>query len=102
MSDPYAILGLPDGEDLADGRVRARYLELIKEFPPEQHPARFAAIRAAYEKIRDLPARAKHRLFDRGSEDTLEAIIGIAECGAVRPRPTFAQLIEATEAPSPP
>ena len=102
MSDPYAILGLPDGEDLADERVRARYLELIKEFPPEQHPARFAAIRSAYEKVRDLPARAQHRLFDRGADDTLEAIIEIAERGAARPRPTLAQMIEATEAPPPP
>ena len=102
MSDPYSVLGLPDGEDLADERVRARYLELIRDFPPEQHPARFAAIRAAYEKVRDLPARAKHRLFDRGGDDTLEAIIEVAERGAVRPRPTLAQLIEATETPPSP
>ena len=103
MHDPYTILGLPDNEDLADERVRAQYLALIKEYPPEQHPAKFAAIRAAYEKVRSLPARAKHRLFDRGAEDTLEQIIEAAEAGATRPRPTFAELLvaatEATQSP---
>ena len=97
MHDPYSILSLPDGEDLTDERVRQRYLQLIKEFPPEQRPAKFAAIRAAYEKVRTLPARAGYRLFDRGSEDTLEAIIEAAEGESARPRPTMAQLIEATE-----
>ena len=98
-NDPYSILGLPAGEDLADDAVRQRYLQLIREYPPEQQPAKFAAIRAAYEKLRTLPARANYRLFDAGSEDTLDDIIAEVEPASPRPRPTLQQLIAATEAP---
>ena len=38
MNDPYAILGLSDDAD--DDAIRRRYLELVKRFPPEHHPAK--------------------------------------------------------------
>ncbi len=98
-NDPYAILGLPADEDLADEAVRQRYLHLIREFPPEQQPEKFAAVRAAYEKIRTLPARADHRLFGAGSQDSLDDIIAEVDTASPRPRPTLQQLIAATEAP---
>lgn len=97
-NDPYAILGLSADEDSTDEAVRQRYLQLIREYPPEQQPEKFAAIRSAYEKIRTLHARAKYRLFDAGSEDTLDQILEEVECKMPRPRPTLQQLIEATEA----
>lgn len=100
--DPYSILGLPAGEDVADDAVRRRYLQLIREFPPEQQPAKFAAIRAGYEKIRTLPARANYRLFDAGGEDTLDEILAVVQSTQARPRPTLQQLIDATEAPQTP
>jgi curved DNA-binding protein CbpA len=100
MADPYTVLGLaPDADDAA---VRKRYLELTIQFPPEQHPEKFAAVRAAYEKVRTLDARARYRLFERGSEDTIEAIIEEAECTTPRPRPNLDQLLKAVFPPSPP
>ena len=73
MSDPYETLGVTVEAD--DAAIRHRYLELAREFPPEQHPARFAAIRAAYETIKTLETRATYRLLDFGREDTIESII---------------------------
>jgi curved DNA-binding protein CbpA len=92
VADPYTILGLPPDAD--DAAVRKRYLELTVQFPPEQHPERFAAVRAAYEKVRTLDARAKYALFERGTEDTIEAIIEDAECTMPRPRPSLTQLLK--------
>src|SRR4051812_46934723 len=97
MPDPYTILDLPPDAD--DAAIRQRYLELTRRFPPEQHPEKFAAVRAAYEKGRTLDARARCRLFKRGSENTIEAIIEEAECTTPRPRPTLDQLLAAAAPP---
>ena len=53
MNDPYVVLGL--SADVDDETIRRRYLELVKQFSPEKHPEKFAAIRQAYEATRDLP-----------------------------------------------
>jgi curved DNA-binding protein CbpA len=99
IHDPYILFGLPSHEDLADDQVRLRYLQLIREFPPEQNPAQFAAIREAYEKIRTVHSRAKYRLFDAGAEETLDQIIEEVDRTMARPRPTLMQLFEAIETP---
>jgi curved DNA-binding protein CbpA len=91
MPDPFAILEAP--LDAGDEAIRKRYLELTVQFPPEQHPEKFAAVRAAYEKIATLEKRAKYLLYDRGTEDTLESIIEDAECKMPRPRPSLQQLL---------
>ena len=64
MTDPYAVLGLPPDSD--DEAIRRRYLELVRQFSPEHHPEKFAAIRAAYEQLRDLNTRLRYRLFEAG------------------------------------
>ena len=38
------------------GKREDRYLELVRQFPPDQAPERFAAVHAAYDALRD-PAR---------------------------------------------
>lgn len=98
--DPFTTLGVPPDAD--DAAIRRRYLELTVQFPPEHHPEKFAAHRAAYEKIRTLDARAKYRLFERGTEDTIEAIIEEAECLSSRPRPSLDQLLAAVRQTDPP
>lgn len=95
--EPYRLLGLPDTEDADDDRVRQAYLKSIREYPPEQHPEKFAAIRAAFEKLKTAQVRADYRLFQAGSEVTLDRIIEEVECMMPRPRPTFRQLLAATE-----
>jgi curved DNA-binding protein CbpA len=84
MPDPYTVLGVPPDAD--DEAIRRRYLELAREHPPEHSPERFAAIRAAYEAVKDLDARARYRLFEAGRDDTIEAIITEAACRTPRRR----------------
>jgi curved DNA-binding protein CbpA len=93
MPDPYTTLGVPPDTD--DETVRRRYLELTREFPPEQHPEKSAAVRSAYEKLRTADARARHRLFEAWAEDTMEALIEEATCRTPRPRPGLAKLTAA-------
>ncbi len=56
----YDLLGVARDADAAT--VRARYLALVREFPPETHPAQFQAIRTAYDILKDPDSR---RQYDR-------------------------------------
>lgn len=60
-NDPFLVLGLP--VDASEQDIRARYLELIKEFPPEKNPDRFRQIQAAYQLARD-PLALAHQLIE--------------------------------------
>lgn len=84
MADPFRVLDVP--LDAGDEAIRRRYLELAREFTPEQNPERFAAIREAYEKIKSLDNRVNYRLFDAGKEDTIDSIIQEAACRTPRSR----------------
>src|SRR5437660_6432871 len=91
MTDPYQVLELaPDADDAA---IRARYLELVRRWPPEQAPERFAAIRAAYEQVRDRDARLRYRLFDAGRNANIDGLIEEAICRTRRRRVTLAELL---------
>jgi curved DNA-binding protein CbpA len=90
-ADPYQTLGLaPDADDAA---VRARYLELVRRHPPEQAPERFAAVRAAYERVRDRDARLRYRLFEAGRGPTIDGLIEEAVCRTRRHRVPLAELL---------
>ena len=95
MTDPYQVLGLPPDAD--DAAVRQRYLELVRRYPPEQASERFAAVRAAYELLRDRDARLRYRLFEAGRSDTVEALIQEVTCRSRRRRPTLAELRAAAQ-----
>ena len=91
MTDPYAVLGLaPDADDEA---IRRRYLELVRQFSPEHHPERFAAIRAAYESLRDLDTRLQFRLFEAGKKEDLDALVDDLTRRAGRRRVPFQSLL---------
>ena len=78
MASAYETLGVaPDADDET---IRRRYLQLTNEFPPEFHPERFAAIRSAYEKLQDVPSRARYVLFELGGDETIDPIIEEAAC----------------------
>jgi curved DNA-binding protein CbpA len=72
MTDPHEVLGLP--ADAGETDLRRRYLELVREFPPDRAAERFAQIRAAYEELRDPKRRLESRLFEPGRGDSLEAL----------------------------
>ena len=73
MVDPYETLGI---SPLADEKeIRDRYLDLVRQFPPDRAPDRFASIRAAYEQLRDPAVRLRSLLFGLGKEDSLSTMI---------------------------
>jgi curved DNA-binding protein CbpA len=72
MSDPHEVLGLPRAAGEAE--TRRRYLELVRQFPPDRDPARFAEIRAAYDQVRDPVRRLEAQLLEVDSGETVDAI----------------------------
>ncbi len=97
MSDPYDILGLT--ADSTDEAIRLRYLELVRQFPPDLHPEKFAAVRQAFESLRDLDTRLRLRLFEKGKKESLDAILEELACRTPRRRLSLRQLIEANFQP---
>jgi curved DNA-binding protein CbpA len=97
MTDPYAVLGLPPESD--DDTIRRRYLELVRQFPPEHQPEKFAAIRAAYENLRDLNTRLRYRLFEAGKKDSVDAIIEEITCRSPRRRVSLKTLLSILHKP---
>jgi curved DNA-binding protein CbpA len=61
MNDPYRVLELTP--DAGENEIRRRYLELVRAFPPDRAPERFAAIHAAYAALRDPASRLSEQLF---------------------------------------
>ena len=97
MTDPYAVLGLPPDAD--DETIRRRYLELVRQYSPEHHPERFAAIRAAYESLRDLDTRLRHRLFEAGRKENVDAIVEELACRSPRRRVSLKSLLALVRRP---
>src|SRR5246127_5857359 len=94
MTDPYAILGLPADSD--DETIRRRYLELVRQFSPEHHPEKFAAVRQAYESLRDLNTRLRYRLFEAGKNESVDALIEELTCRSSRRRVSLETLLAVT------
>ena len=97
MTDPYVVLGLPADSD--DDTIRRRYLELVKQFSPERDPEKFAAIRRAYESMRDLETRLRYRLFDAGKNESIDAILEELACRTTRRRLSLQALMNAERKP---
>jgi curved DNA-binding protein CbpA len=72
MVDPYATLGISFRAD--EKEIRDRYLQLVREFPPDRAPERFAEVRAAYDQLRDPAVRLRSLLFSVGKEDSIPAL----------------------------
>jgi curved DNA-binding protein CbpA len=91
MNDPYTVLGLPPEAD--DEAIRQRYLDLVRQFTPEENPERFAAVRAAYEQLRSLDSRVCYRLFEQGKYESIDSILKELECQTPRLRFSLATLL---------
>ncbi len=73
MSDPYRVLELTP--DAGENEIRQRYLELVRAFPPDRAPERFAAIHAAYAALRDPATRLNEQIFMmQAKNDSFESI----------------------------
>jgi curved DNA-binding protein CbpA len=91
MDDPHVVLDL--AADADDEAIRRRYLELVRQFAPEHHPEKFAAIRAAYERLRDRNARVRYRLLEAGRKETIESIVEEITCRSSRRRVSLKTLL---------
>ena len=49
--------------DATDEMIRQRYLERVKQFPPERNADQFHKITEAYEAIKDRRSRVKSKIF---------------------------------------
>ena len=72
--DPHEVLGLP--RTATETETRHRYLELVRQFPPDRDPSRFAEIRAAFDQIRDPVRRLQTQIFEPDTGESVEAIAG--------------------------
>lgn len=97
MDDPHVVLDLPADAD--DEAIRRRYLELVRRFSPEHHPEKFAAIRAAYERLRDRNARVRYQLFEAGRKETIESLVEEIACRSSRRRVSLKTLLSVLAKP---
>jgi curved DNA-binding protein CbpA len=95
MTDPYQILDLPADSD--DDTIRRRYLELVRQFPPDRHPEKFAAVRGAYESLRYLTTRLNYRLFEAGKNESIDSLIEELICRTTRRRLPLETLLSAVK-----
>lgn len=72
MRDPYEILGVPN--NATEAEIRSRYLQLVREFPPDRAPERFAEIRAAFDELRNPIVQLERRVFSLTTQDSLDAL----------------------------
>lgn len=56
LNNPHQVLGL--AHDATPEVVRQRYLQLVRQYPPEKFPIRFQEINQAYQYINDPLAHA--------------------------------------------
>ena len=65
-ADPFKTLGVRP--DASEAQIRARYLELVKRYPPESEPDKFREVRAAFEAASD-PLLIARRLIEPPHDD---------------------------------
>ncbi|MFN4258348.1 MAG: J domain-containing protein [Gemmataceae bacterium] len=97
MNNPYEVLGV--AADSNDETIRRRYLELVRQYPPDHHPEKFAAIRTAYESLRDLNTRLRFRLFEAGQNESIDALIEEISCQRTRRRLSLDSLLNIMNRP---
>jgi len=73
MHDPHKVLGIASDADAAT--IRQRYLELVRQFPPERNPQEFGEIRAAYDHLRDPVVYLEQRLLNVTDTRTIDSLL---------------------------
>ena len=80
--DPYHVMGVTT--NATESELRARYLELVKAFPPERDPEKFREIRAAYEAVND-PLILAMKLIEPPDEEDAPDWSDVLSAQAERP-----------------
>ena len=92
--NPYEILRLDNNCD--DTSIRKAYLELVKQYPPEQNPEKFKQINSAYSALKDEKSRLQHYLFNKETwiDSPFESLFDHLEPAERRVPPIFEKLKE--------
>ncbi|MDR2169183.1 MAG: J domain-containing protein [Planctomycetaceae bacterium] len=69
----YHTLGINPG--CSEAEIRSRYLELVRKFPPETNPEKFAQIHNAYENLKDPINTMDEILYELQTNDSIDQII---------------------------
>jgi hypothetical protein len=83
MDDPYKVLGLEPGASRE--QVAQAYRTLVRRFPPELNPARFARIQRAYELLRSCE-RAMEEVY-QAPEAALDSLFPLPQVVLRSPPP---------------
>ncbi len=97
MRDPWAILNLDATAD--ETAIRRRYLELVKQHPPDRDPERFREVRQAYERVRDPLERLRTLLFGLEGDRPLDSIIAELRSQLQQSRIPTSALLQLAEVP---
>lgn len=89
-TDPFETLGLP--QTATQEEVRERYLELVKENPPEKNPEEFGRINEAY-KLAKNPLLIAENLLSEQSLSTYDSWDDIIETHKNKPPSMSPRLI---------
>ncbi|MCF8045216.1 MAG: J domain-containing protein [Desulfarculaceae bacterium] len=91
----YRILGVD--ETAGDETIRSKYLQLVKEHPPEKDPEKFRLINRAYEALKDERQRVRTKLSGFGSyrfwKEALDDLV--ATVGSERRSPGLEEIVGA-------
>ncbi|MHB1127347.1 MAG: J domain-containing protein [Bacillota bacterium] len=82
LENYYKILGLR--ADAKQVVIKQKYIELVKAYPPETHPAEFQKIRRAYETLRDPAKRSEYdlqRKYGGRVEKIMDEALALAVAG---------------------
>src|ERR1700685_4218679 len=71
---PNASETLGVSPDASEVEIRNRYLQLVREFPPDRAPERFAEIRAAFDDLRNPIVQLEKRLFSLSTHDSVASL----------------------------
>lgn len=77
--DPARVLGV--APEAGPEEIRAAYLRLLRQFPPDRAPEQFQRIRAAYELLSDPRQRARRMLLEDDPFRPLTRLIQRREAG---------------------
>lgn len=97
IHDPHAVLGV--SADAGEAEIRARYLQLVREFPPDRAPERFAEIRAAYDQLRDPLRLLSRKIFALVTDDSLALLAGDLRQRLRGARPPLDKLLALADQP---
>lgn len=90
----YQILGLD--ETAGDKEIRDRYLQLVRQYPPERNPDEFQRITRAYEALKEKRGRIRSKLSGLNDykfwTDALDALVDAIPLE--KKAPGLAQIIE--------